>query len=241
MRPNLFTAFLSSMSETQYDLFRDLDRHCVAHDFDPDACREAVRRKRALIEFHQNNPIVRDVLEGRQTFVQAYEVRSRAFRGVRRFIPHRDVPEWNQRLEDLGRIIPNVGHFTKRGLFSIDNPVMCALYGAGGALGVSLSLVHAQRDDRRGGGSGSLIVGDDFPLSFTLLMGIFGFLLGLFAMLRYRTRDARRIHAREAARYMDLNYAFYRNNDDEGWAHCVRSRTDLDKAPLARRPRISGS
>lgn len=212
------------MTETLYAQFRDLDRHCVAQKFDPAVCREAVKRKRALIEFHQANPIVRDVVAGRKTFVSIYEIGSRSFRGIRRFIPHRSDPDWNQQLDDLGRIIPNVQHFRRRGLLSVDNPVMCAVYGVAVSVGVTVLTTHAQRDDRALADGSGFANGDGFPLSITLLLLIFGFLFGLFAMLRYRTRNPRQIHAREAAAYMDLNAAYFRANDDEGWATCIQSR-----------------
>ncbi len=214
------------MNETQYYQFRDLDRRCVSRKFDPEACEEAVRCKRALIEFHRNNPLVREVLEGKTTFVSAYIEGSRAFRGFRRFLPYRADVDWNQRIGDLGRIIPNVEHFRRRGLFSIDNPISCGTYGFVLSLGAGILLGHAQRDERGSSSVGTLLSGDDFPLSFSLLLIVFGVLFGLFTMLRYRTRNPRQIHAREAALYMDQNYAFFRKNDDAGWACFIRSGSE---------------
>ena len=44
-------------------------------------------------------------------------------------------------------------------------------------------------------------------------------------MFKYRTRDPDRIHAREAALYMDLNYNCHRTFDDEAWAKFVSLKT----------------
>lgn len=217
------------MRENQYQLFRDLDRHCVAEGFKESICREIVERKKNSINaaFNRDNPVVREVLDGRATFAGVYDDFSRAFRGLRRFVPLRYDEALNTRLEHLSRIIPNVGHFRRRSIFAADNPVTCTLYGI--IVGLAADLVWAEQIkdfeqlDSSTGHTASAIY------FFAVGFGAAGFLTGAMAMLRYRTRDPKHIHAREAAAYMDLNYDFYRNGDDEGWAHFIRAAGDTER------------
>ncbi|BET66965.1 hypothetical protein ASA1KI_18830 [Opitutales bacterium ASA1] len=217
------------MRDNQYQLFRDLDRRCVAGGMDAAECAEAVRLKRASIDSDRMReiPLVRDVLEGRTTFVAAYDRCSRALRGLRRFVPRRHDGEWNDQVAQLGAVVPNVSHFRRRSLFALDNPVACTIYGLAAAAGVAVVLAHASREDddvteglidAAGGGD---VAGQSFVMLF-LLFGIVGFTIGSYGMLKYRTRDSKTIHAREAATYMDVNYGYYRNGDDAAWAACIR-------------------
>jgi hypothetical protein len=210
------------MADTQYELFRDLDRHCVAGGVLERDCLEAVRRKRACIEseLNRDNPLVREVLAGRTTFTEAYDGFSRGFRGLRRLLPMAHNDAFNQRLEQLGKIVPNVRHFLRRSVFALDNPCTCALYGIIASLAVNLVWAHAAKGD----GDGETF---DSVTAFTLSLGfgIVGFVAGLYAMLKYRTRAPDKIHAREAAEYMDLNYSCHRTLDDEAWAKFVALKT----------------
>lgn len=210
------------MADTQYELFRDLDRHCVAGGVLERDCLEAVRRKRACIEseLNRDNPLVRDVLEGRTTFTAEYDRYSHAFRGIRRFLPMAHNETWNQRLEQLGKIVPNVRHFTRRSALALDNPLTCALYGVVASLAIALVLNHAMDGDNDVDTFDSVMA---FGLGLGL--GLAGFIAGLFAMMKYRTRAPNAIHAREAAAYMDLNYHCHRTLDDEGWARFVAEKT----------------
>ena len=222
------------MRDNQYQLFRDIDRRCVAGGLKTDECTEAVRLKRASIESDRfrNIPLVQAVLEGSTTFVEAYDSYSRAFRGIRRFAPHPHDHEWNARLEQLASVVPNVRHFVSRSLFALDNPVTCTIYGLIAAAGIALVLAHASRGDDDAAdaletanrtdaiASADAVTDQSFVVLF-VLCGIVGFMAGVFAMLKYRTRDSSMIHAREAAAYMDLNYGYYRIGDDRAWAQFI--------------------
>ncbi len=217
------------MPENQYQLFRDLDRYCVAGGFKESDCHDIVRRKKQSIggSINQENPVVREVLDGKNTFAGTYDSFSKTYRGIRRFIPQPHDDAFNARLEQLARIIPNVGHFRRRSVFAADNPVTCTLYGI--IVGLAADLVwlrQAQDID----GMGSAMGGGATTLYFFgVVFGFAGFVVGTVAMMRYRTRDPRRIHAREAAGYMDFNYDFYRKGDDEGWAHFIRAAGDTQR------------
>lgn len=220
------------MAENQYQLFRDLDRHCVAGGFKDSDCREIVERKKRSIAgpINQENPVVREVLDGKNTIAGIYDGISRTFRGIRRFVPQPHSVDLNIRLAHLSRIIPNVGHFQRRSVFAADNPVTCTFYGVIVGLAANLVWMRQAHDidsmgSSFGGGAGALYL-------FGVVFGLIGFVVGALAMVRYRTRDPRRIHAREAAAYMDINYEFYRNQDDEGWAHFIRAAGDTQRETI---------
>jgi hypothetical protein len=212
------------MLDNQYFLFLDIDRRCAAGGLKTGECLQAVRMKRASIESGaiRANPLAQEVLAGRTTFVAVYDSYSRGFRGLRRFVPKSHDPAWNERLQWFGAIVPNVRHFTRRSLLALDNPVGCAGYGILAAIGFAAVWAHGNRDD--GEAFIDILLGDAVGF-LVLLLGLAGFALGSYAMLRYRTRDMHLIHAREAAVYMDLNYACYRAGDDEAWMRAVWSRT----------------
>lgn len=212
------------MHDTQYALFQELDRRCVAGGFQEADCRESVRLKRASIELKDSrgNPIVRDVLAGRTTLVAEYDRFSRQFRGIRRFLPMLHDADRNERLRNLAKIIPNVRHFTRRSLFAIDNPVTAGFYGFVGSIALLAVLGLVLRSDADDGAVSLSAgwTGGWLTLGFTAV----GVLAGSLAMLRYRTRDAQQIHAREAAAYMDVNYDFYGLNNDRAWAEYIRQQ-----------------
>lgn len=216
------------MADTQYELFRDLDRHCVAGGVQDAECLEAVRRKRACIESELNrkNPLVREVLEGRTTFSATYDDFSRAFRGFRRFLPMRHDDAHNERLEHFAAIVPNTRHFVRRSVLATDNPVTCAAYGIVAAAGVVLVWSHAIGTD----GDGRSLESETVA-AVVLGLAFLGFIAGLFAMVKYRTRVQGSIHAREAALYMDLNYNCHRTFDDEAWARFVALKTTPSPHP----------
>jgi hypothetical protein len=231
------------MADTQYELFRDLDRHCVAGGVQDGDCLEAVRRKRACIESELNraNPLVREVLEGRTTFATVYDSYSHAFRGIRRFLPMAHDDALNERLEQLGKIVPNVRHFLRRSALAADNPFTCALYGVVASSAVTLVWRHAGGGDTEGGDLNVVTI-----FSLALGLGLVGFVAGLFAAMKYRTRDPNVIHAREAAVYMDLNYNCHRTFDDEAWAKFVALKTTPTgtgsiPAPAAPTPRAQSA
>lgn len=210
------------MVEVQYDYFRALDRRCVAESLSPERCREVVRLKRQAIEspINTSNPLVKDVLAGRATFASVYDDFSRAFRGLRRFAPKSHDAAWNDRLDQLGRIVPNVRHFRRRSCLALDNPVNTTLYGAvaGFAVGVFWSM-SGEADIEAG--EAALFLASRAQRAIVAAMALVGFFFGTLAMLRYRTRDPALIHAREAAVYMDRNYELYRSGDDEAWARML--------------------
>lgn len=212
------------MHETQYTLFQELDRRCVAGRFEEGDCRESVRLKRGSIELEdtRGNPVVRDVLAGKTTLVGEYDQFSRQFRGVRRFLPMPHDAARNERLRHLAKIVPNVRHFTRRSLFAIDNPVTAGFYGflASLALLVVLSLVLRSEIDDGAASLSAGWTGGWLTLGFTAV----GVLAGSLAMLRYRVRDAQQIHAREAAAYMDVNYEFYGLKNDRAWSEYIRQQ-----------------
>jgi hypothetical protein len=216
------------MLENQYSIFRDLDRRCVAVRLDEGECHAAVGAKRRLIDngINQANPIVREVLEGTTSFVAEYDAFSRGFRGLRRFVPQAHDALHNERLRHLAEILPNVGHFVRRSAFAADNPVTCVVYGVIASIGFDIVAAYSMRDggDTEMGG---------FAFLIALACGALGFIAGTLAMLRYRTRDPKTIHAREAAAYMDLNYAFHRSGDDKAWADFIRVQSAAGPGKLA--------
>lgn len=209
------------MPDTQYELFRDLDRRCIAGGLEDKDCQETVLQKRASIESErmQRNPIVKEVLAGENTLVAIYDSFSREFRGLRRFIPHRHSEEKNERLRALAHIIPNVKHFTRRSVFAFDNPVSGIIYGTVAAFFLAVPMLRVDRGDDIADRLASSV---SWQFVFLCGCGITGFIIGVAAMLKYRTRDPRHIHAREAAAYMDLNYAYYRLSDNNSWAQCIK-------------------
>jgi hypothetical protein len=217
-----------AMRDNQYAIFRDLDRRCVSRGLEIGECEEAVRAKRSLIEndLNHGNPLVRDVLAGRTTFVAEYDFFSRRLRGIRRFVPQPHDAGHNERLRHLSVILPNVAHFLRRSAFAVDNPVNGLLYGLFASLAVDLVVLHAQRDEGEGNGG--------LPLYLGLVFGFAGFVAGAAAMMKYRTRDPKVIHAREAAAYMDLNYAFFATGDDHAWAEFIRMQGGAARVVLAR-------
>lgn len=210
------------MTENLYSFFRDLDRRCLAEGLQPQHSKGTVALKRRTIESHQFsvNVVAAGVLAGRNTFVSEYDSFSRAFRGLRRFVPKSHDPAWNERLEHLAAIVPNVRHFKRRSYLAFDNPVGPVLYGIVAGLGIAVIWAFEQASGAEPGEA----VGFVFGLHGTALMAIMagiGFIFGSLAMLKYRTRDPHFIHAREAAGYMDLNFAYCRAGDDEAWARML--------------------
>lgn len=227
------------MADTQYELFRDLDRHCVAGGVQPLDCLQAVRHKRDAITsaLNQKNPLVGEVLAGHTTFVAIYDEFSHKFRGVHRFLPMPHDDAGNERLEHLARIVPNVRHFVCRSIFAADNPVTCTFYGA--IASVAIALVGAQV---LSGESDEAAIDGFSSALLAVGVGFFGFMAGVFATFKYRTRDPNRIHAREAAAYMDLNYNCHRTFDDEAWAKFIALKTTPTPVmPASPRPAASDS
>lgn len=207
------------MVDSQYELFRNLDRRCTTDEITAEECLEAARKKRAIIdgELNQTNPLVREVIEGKTTFVAIYREYSRGLRGIRRFLPLPHDRAGNERLEYFARIIPNVEHFKRRSLLAVDNPVITAVYAVIASFGIGFIWNLANRDGAPADAAGLAAEGR-IQFLVAALFGFVGFGIGLYAMLRYRTRDNKRIHAHEAAGYMDLNYDCYRRFDDASWA-----------------------
>lgn len=223
------------MFDVQYHFFRDLDRRCLSEGLTESQCAAVVELKRQTIAspLNRSNPLVADVLAGRTTFVAAYDGFSRSFRGLRRLVPKTHDALWNERLEQLAQIVPNVRHFRRRSLFAADNPCNLTLYGAlaGFAAGVLVTFSDAgglePGEAAAGLQSGSL-------LAFVVGLAAFGFVLGAAAMFKYRVRDYKQIHAREAAGYMDLNYGYFMSGDIRGWTECLASEAGAAQAKLAR-------
>jgi hypothetical protein len=216
------------MQDTQYAIFRDLDRRCVAGGLEIGECRNAVEAKRSIIEgeINQANPIVKDVLAGRTTFVAEYDSFSRGLRGVRRFLPRAHDSVHNTRVRQLGEVVPNVGHFVTRSVFAVDNPINGFVCGILASFAVDMVVVHALRDEADGAGL--------LPFYLGLCFAFAGFVAGCVATLKYRTRDPQFIHAREAAAYMDMNYAFYGTGDERAWAEFIRMQGGAARVVLAR-------
>jgi len=213
------------MADSQYDLFRDLDRRCTRSDVTLADCREAARKKRAIIEgeLNQTNPLVREVISGQATFTGIYREFSQGLRGIRRFLPLPHHRALNERLEHLAKIIPNVDHFKRRSLLAADNPLTTAVYAVIASFGLGFVWNAANRESIPAESAGVAAEGH-MQLLVAALCGFGGFGLGLYAMLRYRTRDNQRIHAGEAARYMDLNYECYGRLDDAAWAEFMLAK-----------------
>ena len=205
--------------QSLYRIFQDLDRRAVSEGMKRERCEEIVALKRRTIESAQfrQNPLVAEVLAGRTTFVAIYDSFSHAFRGLRRFIPKSHDPAWNERLDNLAQVIPNVRHFRRRSYFAFDNPLGSTLYGIIAGVGVSIVIAVEQSSGGEPGDAADFVTGEQGALLMALMAGV-GFVFGSIAMLKYRTRDYNTIHAREAAGYMDLNLAFFRSNDDTAWA-----------------------
>lgn len=219
------------MFDVQYHFFRDLDRRCVAGGLEEAQCAAVVELKRKAIDsaLNRSNPLAAAVLEGRTTFVAVYDEFSRAFRGVRRFVPKSHDAAWNERLEQLAQIIPNVRHFRRRSVFAADNPTTLALYGAIVGAGVAAVLAGGEEV-----GEAPALPWADAPAALVLGGALLGVGFGTAAMFKYRIRDYQHIHAREAAGYMDLNYGFFRSGDQRGWIECLRAEAAEARAKLAR-------
>lgn len=211
------------MNETQYELFRDLDRRCVAEDLAPGRCAEAVEYKRQLIDggFNRANPLAADVLAGKTTFTAAYDSFSREFRGLRRLVPKAHDESRNEKLRQLAQIVPNVGHFRRRSWLAADNPVNLTLYGA--LAGVAIGVLVSASDSGSDGNAAMQRLFSSGQFTFECLMAAVGFVFGVGAMLKYRTRRFDQIHAREAAAYMDASYEFFRRGDCAAWAEQLKS------------------
>ncbi len=210
------------MKQNQYTVFKELDRKYVAGGFQESEGKTIVAQKRECIEslVSQSNPLVHDVMDRKITFAETYDSFSRSFRGYRRFLPHRHDTVSNERLENLGKIVPNVIHFKRRSLFAADNPIGCVIYSF--LLSIIAGGLWAQTLTESGEKvSYNAFVSSDGQLFLSIGFALAGLVVGLAAMLKYRTRNAKQIHAREAAVYMDLNYGFYRSNDDRRWARLV--------------------
>lgn len=211
------------MTETQFELFRDLDRRCVADDLAPGRCAEAVEFKRRLIDnpLNRANPLVADVLAGRTTFVAVYNSFSREFRGLRRFVPKSHDAARNEKLRQLALIVPNVGHFQRRSWFAADNPVNLTLYGA--VAGIAVGVIVSASDSGSDGNVAMARLWSSGQFTLEVLTAAVGFVFGVAAMLKYRTRRFDQIHAREAAGYMDANYAFFLRGDSAAWAEQLKT------------------
>jgi len=219
------------MFDVQYNFFRDLDRRCVAEGLGDAQCAAVVELKRKTIDsaLNRSNPLAAEVIAGKNTFVATYDGYSHAFRGLRRFVPKTHDAAWNERLEQLAQIVPNVRHFRRRSLFAFDNPTNGTAYGVlAGLLGAAVltgELEPGEQPAVEWAGAPTAIVAGTAAL---------GFAFGAAAMFKYRIRDYDQIHAREAAGYMDLNYEFFRSGDTHGWIECLRAEAAAAQAKLAR-------
>ncbi|HUG12495.1 MAG TPA: hypothetical protein VMM36_15865 [Opitutaceae bacterium] len=222
--------------ENLYRHFQDLDRRCLSDGLNQERCVEVAALKRRAIESSRfkNNPIAAEVLAGRTTFVAVYDSFSHEFRGLRRFVPKSHDPEWNERLDCLAQILPNVGHFRRRSYFAFDNPLGSVLYGIVAGFGIAVILAIEQTSGGEPGDAVNLLTGSH-GTTLMALMACVGFVFGSIAMLRYRTRDYKMIHGREAAGYMDVNYAFFRESDDAAWARMLDAGT-LTQTSVRTRP-----
>ena len=108
---------VTGMEQNQYTVFKDLDRRYVAGGFQESEGEAIVTQKRECIEslVSQSNPLVQKVLASENSFAEVYDSFSRSFRGYRRFLPHRHDIVSNERLQYLGKIVPNVNHFKSMG------------------------------------------------------------------------------------------------------------------------------
>jgi len=221
--------------ENLYRHFQELDRRCLSDGLGQERCTEVAALKRRTIESprFKNNPIAAEVLAGRTTFVAVYDSFSREFRGLRRFVPKSHDPDWNERLDCLAQIIPNVGHFKRRSYLAFDNPLGSVLYGIIAGFGIAIILAIEQTSGGEPGEAVELVTGSH-GTTLMALMACVGFVFGSVAMLKYRTRDYKMIHGREAAGYMDLNYAFFRASDDTAWARMLEAGAVIQAAARTR-------
>ena len=221
--------------QTLYSIFQDLDRSAVSDGTRRERCEEVVAHKRRTVESTQfkNNPLVASVLAGQTSFVAIYDSFSREFRGVRRFIPKSHDPVWNERLDQLSQVIPNVRHFKRRSYLAFDNPLGTTIYGVIAGFGVAVVMSLGQSSGGEPGDAVGLVFGS-MGKTLVYLMAGAGFIFGSIAMLKYRTRDYNQIHAREAAGYIDLNLALFRANNDSAWARMFETNASGHGAPLAR-------
>ncbi len=223
------------MFDVQYNFFRDLDRRCLAEGLTAEQSAAVVELKRKTIEspLNRSNPLVAEVLAGRTTFVAAYDGFSRSFRGLRRLVPKTHDADWNERLAQLAQIVPNVGHFRRRSLLAADNPLNLTVYGALAGFAAGVLINFSDTGGLEPGEAAAGLLGGS-QLTFVAGLAAFGFVSGTAAMFKYRVRDYKQIHAREAAGYMDLNYGFFLAGDLHGWTEYLRSEADAARAKLAR-------
>lgn len=219
------------MFDVQYNFFRDLDRRCLAEGLGEAQCAAVVELKRKTIDsaLNRSNPLAVEVLEGRATFVGTYDGFSHSFRGLRRFVPKSFDAGWNERLEQLALVVPNVRHFRRRSLFAADNPTNLTLYGT--LVGAGVWALAAGSTEP---GEPPLLPWAGAPTALVAGLAALGFAFGTAAMFKYRIRDYKQIHAREAAGYMDLTYGFFRAGDTRGWIESLRAEADAARAKLAR-------
>jgi hypothetical protein len=219
------------MFDVQYNFFRDLDRRSVAEGLTEAQCAAVVELKRKTIDsaLNRSNPLAAEVLAGKTTFVATYDGFSHAFRGLRRFVPKTYDAAWNERLEQLARIVPNVRHFRRRSVFAADNPTNLTFYGV--VVGAAASAILNGETEP---GEQPALPWAGAPTAIVAGMAVLGFVFGTAAMFKYRIRDYNQIHAREAASYMDLNYGFFCSGDTRGWIECLRAEAGAARAKLAR-------
>ena len=223
------------MFDVQYNFFRDLDRRSLAEGLGEHQSAALLELKRKTIDSPLNraNPLVADVLAGRTSFVATYDGFSRGFRGLRRLVPKTHDADWNARLDQLADIVPNVRHFRRRSLFAADNPLNLTLYGAMAGFAAGVLINFSDTGELEPGEAAARLLGSA-QLTLVAGMAAFGFLSGVAAMFKYRIRDYKQIHAREAAGYMDLNYGYFMAGDTVGWAECLRAEGEGVRAKLAR-------
>lgn len=220
------------MIDNLYNYFRDLDRRCLAEGLKHEHCLEIAAHKRRTIESQQfkGNPVAASVLAGTTSFVEVYDSFSHEFRGLHRFVPKSHDPSWNERLDHLAAIVPNVRHFRRRSLLAFDNPLGPVLYGIIAGFGIAVIWASEQAIGAEPGEAVDFVMGKHGTMLMALMAAV-GFVFGSLAMLKYRTRDYNQIHAREAAGYMDLNYGFCRAADNEAWARMLQITAQSASTP----------
>ncbi len=86
---------------------------------------EDIQKK--VFQQYESNPVLHDALLGKQTITQSLEELAEINKGVKRFLPHRKNKIHNERVEQMGELVPGVYNLTTRGILYPDNFVTTCL------------------------------------------------------------------------------------------------------------------
>lgn len=92
---------------------------------------------------YESNPVLYDALLGRQTITQSLEELAEINKGIRRFLPHRKNKPYNERVKQMGELVPVGSNLISYGILWPDNFVTTTLETTAIAFAVSSVLLGA--------------------------------------------------------------------------------------------------